>query len=42
MKKLKLSILGAMLFVFNLSHSQIDVNVNIGTPPVWGPVVTTE
>ncbi len=42
MTKLKLFILGAMIIAFNFSHSQIDVNVNIGTPPVWGPVVTTE
>lgn len=42
MTKLKLFILGAMIIAFNFSHSQIYVNVNIGTPPVWGPVVTTE
>ena len=42
MTKLKLFILGAMILAFNFSHSQIDVNVNIGTPPVWGPVVTTQ
>lgn len=24
------------------SQAQIKVNVNVGTPPVWGPVVTTQ
>ncbi len=42
MTKLKLFIFSAMILAFNFSHSQIDVNVNIGTPPVWGPVVTTQ
>ena len=33
-----------MLTIINLSYAQVNVNVNIGTPPppVWGPVVTTE
>jgi hypothetical protein len=42
MKKLNLFILGTLFFVFNVSHAQIDININLGKPPVWGPVVTTE
>ena len=37
MKAIKFLFAG--LFLMTLSaHSQVNVNVNIGTPPVWGPV----
>jgi len=38
MKKLKLIALGIFLFVSSLTQAQVSVNVNIGTPPLWGPV----
>ncbi|MES2574727.1 MAG: hypothetical protein V4572_07280 [Bacteroidota bacterium] len=38
MKALKLITVGIFLFVSGLMHSQVSVNVNIGTPPPWGPV----
>src|SRR4051812_4026665 len=38
MKTLKLITLGVFLFTSGLVHSQVSVNVNIGTPPLWGPV----
>jgi hypothetical protein len=37
MKTIKLIALGLLLFVSNLSYSQVSINVNIGTPPSWGP-----
>lgn len=37
MKTLKLLALGIVLFVTSSMHSQVSVNVNIGTPPLWGP-----
>ena len=42
MEKVKLFILGTFLLVFSFSQAQVSVNVNIGSPPVWGPTVTTE
>ena len=38
MKKLKLIALGVFLFVSSLIQAQVSVNVNLGTPPAWGPV----
>ena len=38
MKTLKLLALGIVLFVSTSMQSQVSVNVNIGTPPSWGPV----
>jgi len=38
MKKLKLIAWGTFLFVSSLIQAQVSVNVNIGTPPLWGPV----
>lgn len=38
MKKLKLIALSIFLFVSSLIQAQVSVNVNIGTPPAWGPV----
>lgn len=36
MKNLKFLIVGITLFSLSVIHSQVSVNVNIGTPPVWG------
>ena len=38
MKALKLIVIGIVLFLAIPMNSQIRVNVNIGTPPQWGPV----
>lgn len=38
MKVLKLIAVGVILLVSSSIHAQISVNVNIGTPPAWGPV----
>lgn len=38
MKTLKLIAVGVILLVSSSIHAQISVNVNIGTPPAWGPV----
>lgn len=38
MKKLKLIALGVFLFVSSLTQAQVSVSVNVGVPPVWGPV----
>ncbi|MBG6110040.1 hypothetical protein H4V97_000293 [Flavobacterium sp. CG_23.5] len=37
MKTLKLLALGIILFASSTIHAQVSVNVNIGTPPAWGP-----
>jgi hypothetical protein len=37
MKTLKLIAIAIVLFVTSSMHSQVSVNVNIGTPPLWGP-----
>ena len=42
MKTNKLILVTILFLIFNLSKAQVSVNVNIGKPPVWGPVVTTE
>lgn len=38
MKTLKLIALGIILFASSAIHAQVSVNVNLGTPPAWGPV----
>ncbi|MGO4771409.1 hypothetical protein ACEN2I_07075 [Flavobacterium sp. W22_SRS_FK3] len=38
MKTIKIAIVGLFLIVANATQAQVSVNVNIGTPPVWGPV----
>ena len=38
MKTLKLVVAGIFLLVSGMVQSQVSVNVNIGTPPLWGPV----
>lgn len=42
MKTIKIAIVGLFLIIANTAQSQVSVNVNIGTPPVWGPVGYTE
>jgi len=42
MKTLKFIVLGLAFIVSNSMHSQVSVNVNIGSPPAWGPVGYTE
>jgi hypothetical protein len=37
MKSLKLLIIAIVLFLAGNTQAQISVNVNIGTPPMWGP-----
>ncbi|MDP2337301.1 MAG: hypothetical protein Q8N05_12795 [Bacteroidota bacterium] len=37
MKCLKLFIIAIVLFIAGNTQAQISVNVNIGTPPMWGP-----
>jgi hypothetical protein len=37
MKKFKLLALGIVLFVAGSASAQVSVNVNIGSPPAWGP-----
>ena len=38
MKTLKLIFLGIVLFFASTLQAQVSVNVNIGSPPMWGPV----
>jgi hypothetical protein len=42
MKKLKTILLGITLLFSGAMISQVSVNVNIGSPPLWGPVGYTE
>ncbi|MGL5113436.1 MAG: hypothetical protein ACRC6O_12455 [Flavobacterium sp.] len=42
MKKFKQCIWGLFFLVVAVVQAQVSVNVNIRTPPVWGPTVTTE
>jgi len=37
MKALKLVVIGIILFFASAAQAQISVNLNIGTPPAWGP-----
>lgn len=37
MKTVKIAIAGLFLLVANATQAQVSVNVNIGTPPAWGP-----
>ncbi len=41
MKKIKLIIIAIMFFAVS-AKSQVTVNVNIGSPPLWGPVGYSE
>lgn len=38
MKTLKLIAAGIILLVTSATQAQVSVNVNIGSPPAWGPV----
>ena len=38
MKTIKLIALTIFLFASTVNHAQVSVSVNIGTPPLWGPV----
>jgi hypothetical protein len=38
MKKAKLILFGIVLLLSGTIKSQVSVNVNIGSPPLWGPV----
>ena len=42
MKTLKIITVGIVLLLSNLATAQVSVNVNLGTPPAWGPVGYTE
>ena len=42
MKSYKLLSLGVLIFMSQSLQSQVSVNVNIGSPPAWGPVGYTE
>jgi hypothetical protein len=42
MKTLKLIVIGIVLFLANPIHAQVSVSLNIGSPPMWGPVGYTE
>jgi len=42
MKNLKLLIAGIGLLFINASYAQVNVNVNLGTAPNWGPAGYTE
>jgi|WetSurMetagenome_2_1015567.scaffolds.fasta_scaffold375618_2 hypothetical protein len=42
MKTVKLLVAGIALFLAGTMQAQVTVNVNIGTPPLWGPVGYTE
>lgn len=37
MKILKYVFIGIVFLSFSPSHAQLSVNVNIGSPPAWGP-----
>lgn len=42
MKSLKYLFIGIVFITVNSLHAQVSVNVNIGTPPAWGPVGYTD
>ena len=42
MKLLKLLLIGLFFIASNSTHAQVSVNVNIGSPPTWGPVGYSE
>lgn len=42
MKNLKLFALGVVLLIAGSASAQVSVNVNIGSPPAWGPSGYTE
>ena len=42
MKNLKLILIGTLLVLSGAAKAQVSVNVNIGSPPMWGPSGYTE
>ena len=42
MKALKLLVFGIVLFMAGHAQAQISINLNIGSPPKWGPVGYTD
>ncbi|WP_026727672.1 hypothetical protein [Flavobacterium denitrificans] len=42
MKSFKFLATGILFFAVYFSNAQVNVNVNIGTPPAWGPVGYTD
>jgi hypothetical protein len=42
MKSYKFIIIGMMMFFTSALQAQIHVNINFGTPPLWGPVGYSE
>lgn len=38
MKKLKLIVIGILFFIVATIEAQVSVNINLGSPPSWGPV----
>ena len=42
MKTIKLIFIGMVLFLSGAVRAQVAVNVNIGSPPQWGPAEYTE
>lgn len=42
MKTLKLTIIGIMILLTSIVKAQVSVNINIGSPPPWGPIGYTD
>lgn len=42
MKALQLALLGLLLVTAGVSRAQVTVNVNLGSPPAWGPAGYTD
>ena len=42
MKSFKFLFIGIFFITISSLHAQVSVNVNIGTPPAWGPVGYTD
>lgn len=42
MKSLKLIFIGVLFIISGALKAQVSVNVNFGTPPMWGPIGYTE
>ena len=42
MKTMQIGLVATFILTLNILQAQVEVNVNFGNPPVWGPNVTTE
>ena len=42
MKTIQLGLVATFILSLNILQAQVEVNVNFGNPPAWGPNVTTE